>query len=546
MKPVIRTKFCKLDINNFYPQVREKALCPKCNNIIKKRDDKFVSRCTYCGLVYCFFSPTPIQNLILNDNSRFLVLVGGFGSGKSVIDALKIQKHMLVDCPGASVAVSAQVKTQLHENFKSSILEKFFLDEWFVIKNNEVWKLTNGSKIIFLASDDQQKLRSAEYTKVVLIEASVPKFKPIADQLATRLRHPKVITYAKDSFGNTLFKKDKFGSARAVIEKDDSQLILESNPVRGFLRDDYILKSHRIVYTTHTKGVSELKELSIPGKRSISTYIYATIDNPMITEDYIKETFANKPQHYIDRNMYADFSDSNSLILGDILKHKIEPFSIPPFWPRFCFMDPGIADPFAISWIAMDPKTRILYLYDTYYKINKTPIEVINDIAKIEKRNGTNRHNLIDRTVDPAARKRAASLREKNISLIDIFKQLGMDLIPGVKSGNKMDDVLLLRGMIKIGWLKWFSNLTDAQKEFSGYTWPTGKDETELEQKLPTRGDHIIDTIRQCALKFGQDPRTFPLPKQFSNIVLEDDIARKFFNIDANKQNNSSNRFNAF
>lgn len=51
--------------------------------------------------------------------------------------------------------------------------------------------------------------------------------------------------------------------------------------------------------------------------------------------------------------------------------HLIDPFEIPPEWPRFWSIDFGFTNPFVCQWWAMDPDGR-LYLYREIYRTKRT------------------------------------------------------------------------------------------------------------------------------------------------------------------------------
>jgi len=52
---------------------------------------------------------------------------------------------------------------------------------------------------------------------------------------------------------------------------------------------------------------------------------------------------------------------------------KCEPFPIPYYWPRICGIDFGWDHPFGASWLALDPDTDTIYLYDCYRVREQTP-----------------------------------------------------------------------------------------------------------------------------------------------------------------------------
>ncbi len=60
----------------------------------------------------------------------------------------------------------------------------------------------------------------------------------------------------------------------------------------------------------------------------------------------------------------------------------IDPIPIPKHWRRMCGIDFGVAHPAAASWIAYDPDTDIIYIYDCYKKANEPNPAIHGSIIK--------------------------------------------------------------------------------------------------------------------------------------------------------------------
>ncbi len=506
--------FKKLKIINYNPIEKTKIKCSMCDNIIVKNGDMFVEKCHGCGAVQNFFSPTPYQELIMNTNNRVLLVAGGFGSGKTTADAKRIQQHVLSK-PNMVVGCFAQTENQLMKEFKVKVLEKFFLKEWFIKQNKDHWVLKNGSTIDFYASDDPQKLRSASFTLILMVEASKDALYGLYYQLKTRLRHPNAITYKQDADGNYVFedyynKKIGRSQKRKVVEKDISQMIIESNPTDLWPKTHLLHKSKEIVYTESVRGIPDVKNNVTVGEEDIVTLISATTDNPTLSPQFIESVMADKEQWQINRDIFGDFSDSNRLIFGDILKNEVEPFSIPANWPRIMGADPGIKDPFAMLWIAIDPITRDIYFFDEYYKTGQTMLDVTQAIREIEKSNNTHQGNLIKRLIDPGAGARQHDAR-KFTSIQSILDEYGFKFELAKKSHDKKAEIVGIQALAKQNKIKFFNTLTNFKSELVKYAWLMSKDDTGFEEKVPTKNDHTIDTARYILTDLPQDLSTLKL-----------------------------------
>ncbi len=185
--------------------------------------------------------------------------------------------------------------------------------------------------------------------------------------------------------------------------EDISQMIIETNPTDLWPKTEMLNKAKEIYFTESVKGIEGVKKNVVPGEEDIVALISASVDNPTLTPRYLNSIMANKEQWQINRDVFGDFSDSNRLIFGDILKWEIEPFPIPANWPRIMAADPGIKDPFCVLWAAIDPVKRDIYFFDEYYETSKTIIDVVQAIRQIETSNNTNDSNLMKRLIDPAA-----------------------------------------------------------------------------------------------------------------------------------------------
>ncbi len=497
------TKFKKIKVINWKPDFKTRKICPKCKNIIKRDEFKFVSKCSNCGAVYDFFNPTPFQAIVLREKARFVLVAGGYGSGKTTVDAKKIQQHVL-SIPGAHVACFSQMKDQLIEAFKNETLSKFFLDEWILIQNQYFWQLKNGSKISFFASDDEGKIRSYNFSMALIMEASKPGLKPIYEQLKARLRHPKAVIYKTDEDGNIMTTIGEWGEIEPIIEKDFSQVLVETNPTDAWPKSDMLFKSSVVYYTENIRGVQSYKEVCRPhegiGANALVSIMSATIDNPSLTRAYKEGLISGKQQWQIDSIMYGDFSDKNRLIFGELIKHKVEPFAIPYHWPRYVMADPGIKDKFAILWVAIDPKNKIAYIYDEFYKSNQVLRQVVEAINTQEARTNTIPSNVEVRLIDNKSGSRQHALNEFS-TVRGLFEEFGLEFDLAKKSSDKKADIIALQSLIDTGQIKYFSSCTNLDWELNRYTWQMSKDGTEFEEKPPTKDDHLIDCLRYFGME---------------------------------------------
>ncbi len=541
------TQFKEIKINNFNPSNKEKVECQKCGSIIKKPRSKFVQKCNVCNAVTEFFAPTPFQQVIMSLKNRILLVAGGFGSGKTTADAKKIQEHVLTT-PYAQVACFAQTKEQLFNNFKDKALNQFFLDEWFVKgkKNMTKWKLRNGSEILFVMSNDQQKIRSASYTMAIMVEASKAQLYEVYQQLKTRLRDAAAVKYKLDDNGNPIFEEDEEGNKRQVVLEDTSQLIIETNPTELWPKTQVLLKTQQIYHTSTVYGIPDLMQRVIPGKEDVASIISATVDNPILTKEFIESIKGDNPEWKIRRDVYGDFSDKNRLIFGDLLNNIVEPFPIPHNWPRYLAVDPGIQDKFAGLWAAIDPVHRIVYFYEEFYEDNVLINEVVDIIRQKESQTGTTNRNMMIRLIDPKAKARQFS-KEEYTTVQSLLEEYGIDFELARKSGDKKADILAAQTMVAKGDIKVFSSLVNFRWELAQYAWGISKDESSFEEKVPTKFDHLIDCLRYLIMEWPQLLSQLDLG-EFNQKIYSSSQRNKVFGpmIGFNNSNRHSNSGNFF
>ncbi len=454
-----------------------------------------------------FFSSYPFSRNGFKRACKVCLVAGGFGSGKTTVDAKKIQQHVL-SIPGAHVACFAQTVDQLLVAFKEDTLSKFFLDEWFVDKLKHSWVFTNGSKITFFPSHNEEVIRSHSYTMALIMEASAPHLQPVYEQIKKRLRHPKAVIYKRDKRGDIMTGIGKWGEIEPIIEKDFSQILVETNPTSNWPKTVMLEKSSTVYYTEQVKGITNYKEICEPYEGSsghhLTSILSATIDNPSATSDYKETIIAGKEQWEIDMILYGDFSDANRLIFGELVKHKVEPFVIPHHWPRYVMADPGIKDKFAILWVAIDPKNKIAYVYDEFYKDNQVLRQVVEAINRKEYNTNTTADNIEKRLIDNKAGARQHSVEEFS-TVQGLFEEFGLDFDLAKKSGNKKADIIALQSLIDTGQLKYFSSCVNFNWELSKYVWQVSKIDNKFEEKVPTTNDHLIDCLRYFAMEVPQD-----------------------------------------
>lgn len=274
---------------------------------------------------------------LYKDKSRFLVLKGGAGSGKSVFVAAKIVYRMLTEQHPTHphrILVIRKVGKTIRESCWALIcttIRKWGMGKIFKLNKSDftITCKLNNNQVIFAGIDDPEKIKSITDITGIWIEEASEIQKNDLDQLNLRLR------------GWTPFYK---------------QIILSFNPISlgNYLRKEFFT-DERPDSTVHNSTYKDNKFLDDAYRQQLEAY---KIRNPYYYQVYVLNEwgaaqgvafpeFMNKPEQ-------SNFT------------HIIRPFMPPKEWRMFRSFDWGYAKPFSIGWWAMDNDGvlyRILELY---------------------------------------------------------------------------------------------------------------------------------------------------------------------------------------
>ncbi|MCD4785349.1 MAG: hypothetical protein K8T10_16140 [Candidatus Eremiobacteraeota bacterium] len=200
------------------------------------------------------------------------------------------------------------------------------------------------------------------------------------------------------------------------------------------------------------------------------------------------------------------FARSGQLVYPQFKRevHVIKPFKIPDDWTRYMAIDPGLRNPTACLWGAIDKDDTII-IYDEYYVTG----QIIRDhCGAIRQREGDDKIFL--RLIDPSASGRNMINNRSNKEEFAKFKIYCIpaknSLEPGI---NRVSQYLKLEkgdgkretdpDTVKPG-IYFFSNLTNTIKEITNYRWEEIDRESANKRNPPERpvkrNDHLMDCLR--------------------------------------------------
>lgn len=145
---------------------------------------------------------------------------------------------------------------------------------------------------------------------------------------------------------------------------------------------------------TKKKEVIELppiKTVENPVHRLVETVFLPAFleDNPILEEKdpFYRETLYAQGEKLANALLDGDWSVFAGQLLSEFAYHRhvCKPFDIPRKWTRFRGYDYGFAAPCCMLWLAKEPSTGRLFVYNELYKeglVDRHQAEMINDMCQ--------------------------------------------------------------------------------------------------------------------------------------------------------------------
>lgn len=373
---------------------------------------------------------------LFTDQSRYQVIWGGAGSGKSHMVARKILYRLLKE---NHVKHNFLIIRKVDRTIKRSVfaLVRNIIGKWGMTSEFDV-NLTDktiiykptGAQIMFSGLDDVEKLKSIEGVTSIWAEEATELTQEDFEQLDLRLR------------GNTGALKQIILTLNPISEQHWIKRIFFDDPMQG-------------VFTLHT------------------TYL----DNSFIDDEY-KMVMENKkktnPRYY---NIYAlgNWGTAEGLVFNNAVQRLIKPDEIQGLE---CVqgLDFGYTnDPTAFSQSYIDIKNKRLFIYDGFYRKGMTNAEIASEIKEMQ----AHKHKTIADSSEP---KSIDYIRGKGVRIEGAAK--GRDSInAGIDFLSEFEIVVN-------------AHLVEFMTEFNNYAWATDKKDGKVTNKPCDDFNHFIDSLR--------------------------------------------------
>lgn len=377
------------------------------------------------------------------------------------------------------------ITAQSLQQVKEAVLPELekFLPPWFFSKPPvktplPKYTLKNGHEIIIYPSDNEEKIRSLNLTAFWIIEASGVPFS-IFTQLQTRLRNSAAIV--KDSMGRE-------------IEHNFMGLV-ESNPEEGWIRDEFLLRSSKIMASksVDTSTYDKIKTKKV--ERAYHSFLSATVDNTYLPKTFVSDVCAGKSDKWIRKYIYCYLDTKDGTVYPEFIDCLVDPFPVPKDWLRIYGFDKGWADATCLACGAISPD-GICYIYDEYYEVQR-PMTYHGRRIR-EKIDGFKMYKPIQ--ADP-------SVRNKNdrdgVSYRDYFYQVSKIFLD--EANNSLaDGIDRVRDFMYMGKLKIFTNCINMKEEAGNYVWKKDKDGIMKDTPVD-RYNHLMDALRYLIMALPMD-----------------------------------------
>lgn len=458
---------------------------------------------------FTFPPPNEKQALFLTDTHKYIGFGGARGGGKSW--AVRVKAVLLcLNYPGIKVMIIRRTYPELQENHIIPLCEMLHCHaedrtQRVASYNDSKKHITfpNGSRILFRYCDNEKDAERFQGTEVdvLFVDEATHQSEEKMDKLNACVRgvngYPKRIYYTCNPGG--------VGHAWVKRLFVDRQYKPGENPddysfIRSLVRDNLALMQADPEYVRKLEALPpKLRKAWLDGDWDIY-------------EGQFFEEFADRPEHYIDRQW----------------THVIEPFEIPDGWRIYRSFDWGYAKPFSCAWWAVDYDGvvyRILELYGCTDTPNEgvkwTPERVFAEIHRIETEHRWLRGKTIQGVADPAIWD-----AETGESIADVAARYRVYFDKG--------DHARLPGWMQVHYRLYFDDngypMMYVFKNCKAFirTMPLLQYDEHRVEDLDTDGeDHVADEVRYFLMTRPIKPRKAPLPE-----AKQADPLKMFLDID--------------
>ena len=489
-------------LNPVLDKLFNQSLCPRCGSPLvptasisgAPSTDWLECSNKVCNTFVDTYHPMPHQASVHRDSHRILGNFGSYGTGKTKTSEKEIEKHIFLT-PNANILLGANITSQYEQTLLRDFEKSFpaaFLESRSVQKG--YLDFINGARLMLRPFDDPDKLRSNNYSLVVMLEASEINADAF-HQLKTRLRNMSASKYDPDT--NTLYSWRK--------------LICESNPDSGWIRTDVLLVSDTI-YTHGKYAKDDYKSQQDPANidPAISTHVASTDVNTYLPADYIQVNSKNKPDWWVKRFLHGSFMFAEGLVYPHAMKcvvktprdsegRPLTPRHF-PHWKILIAHDYGLMDEATFVYAAVDINRNKLIVYKVDH-INNVPLKELANLFKKGTADIAFGQMYTTPIIDPKNNKRDYDKKD----LISHYQDYGITFKPGFI--NVEARIIRLNDYIESGNLEIWDCCDFLIKELKDYKFkPKTLDDRSSKNTPIDNNNHAINALEWIGMELPANP----------------------------------------
>lgn len=221
-------------------------------------------------------------------------------------------------------------------------------------------------------------------------------------------------------------------------------------------------------------------------------------DNPFLDEEEVQALSSVMDKETLESRRYGRFCQSEGLVYKefDQTKHVIEPFDVPIEWQDVITIDPGLNNPTACLFCAVDYDGNI-YVVAEHYQAGKDIDYHVSRLFELAdklnwKRDGKGRLNAI---IDSAANQRTlAGVR----SVAELFREGGIMVNTAVDK-QLFSGIARVKQYFALDKIRIFSCCVNLIREIKSYWWSEGDNPIK-------KDDHALDALRYYVMTKPQAP----------------------------------------
>ena len=482
-----------------------KESCPRCKSPLEPSESfsggpcKTWYNCTQCNTFVHTYMPQSHQRDFHRDIHRVLGNFGGYGTGKTTTSQEDLIKHILIT-PGANVVVGANVSRQYKQTLKRSL--ELDIPIAF-IKSTSVQEQTmdfiNGARLMWASFDDPGKLRSLNLSYALILEGSEVNYEVFVE-LTSRLRSLSSGIPLLDEEGKQVYETLPNGDQIPAMKVNWRKLIVESNPDAGWIRNEILLRSHKIIQHGVEYKYDQNPERIIP---NTSSHVASSRVNSYLPKGWEAEQRSRYPEWWQARYLDGSFQYSEGLVYPNASTVVVEPFDIPRTWKRMVAFDYGLSDLAAFIFAAIDPVTGKVYIYKEAAARN-LDIAQLSHMYKLHSADIPSGGLHTSPIIDP---KSGAKRDYHKKSLTDLFLDYGISFQPGVISVDTR--IMRVNTYINQGFVHIFNTCSGLIEEITDYkfTERQSKDGFRVVSVPKDANNHHINAFEWILAYLPADPR---------------------------------------